>query len=328
MMPDKSDPQSLNSNDHDLDDIEAGLQVAIEDEGSGGGSYDASAAISVDINDDLEIISLSAGASATAPAPEPPSGGVGAFATVRWRDRLRIQNPDYFRPYAGLTFFYFKPHISGQVTGELGHADFSVALWDAASGELRAGTRLDFTEPGSYDKRPGLSLNTNIFENIAGDMAEVDFQMMLHVRASSLPGGVTQHSSADFTHTASLGPIYIADANGNYVPGSEHIQLVGSSGIVYRVEPLPTPLAADFDNDGDVDGDDRVQWQGDFGQNGESDADADGDSDGDDFLAWQRQLGSGAPAPSQAVPEPGALPLLLVSGLVLATARRRRGNDH
>ncbi len=48
--------------------------------------------------------------------------------------------------------------------------------------------------------------------------------------------------------------------------------------------------SADFDNDGDVDGNDLAQWEGDFGLNGDSDADGDADSDGADFLAWQRQF--------------------------------------
>ena len=56
-------------------------------------------------------------------------------------------------------------------------------------------------------------------------------------------------------------------------------------------------IPADFDDDGDVDGDDLAQWRGDFGVNALSDADNDGDSDGADFLAWQRQLGSGPPSP-------------------------------
>jgi hypothetical protein len=78
-----------------------------------------------------------------------------------------------------------------------------------------------------------------------------------------------------------------------------------------RFTVLPA-FTADFDDDGDVDGDDLVEWQGDFGVNGLSDADDDGDSDGADFLAWQQQLGSGSPATpaSGAVPEPATLLLL------------------
>jgi hypothetical protein len=56
-------------------------------------------------------------------------------------------------------------------------------------------------------------------------------------------------------------------------------------------------LAADFDGDGDVDGDDFLIWQSGFGNPeadhwSEGDADFDGDVDGDDFLIWQNQFKS------------------------------------
>jgi hypothetical protein len=74
---------------------------------------------------------------------------------------------------------------------------------------------------------------------------------------------------------------------------------------------------ADFDDDGDVDGDDLVKWQADFGPTGGSDVDNDGDSDGADFLAWQRQLsGAAATTPAEAVPEPVAA---LLAAFALAT---------
>jgi hypothetical protein len=78
-----------------------------------------------------------------------------------------------------------------------------------------------------------------------------------------------------------------------------------------------TLFSADFDNDGDVDGEDLVQWRGGFGASDLSDADDDGDSDGADFLAWQRQAGSGVDllASSRAVPEPTSWLLLVVATL-------------
>jgi hypothetical protein len=75
------------------------------------------------------------------------------------------------------------------------------------------------------------------------------------------------------------------------------------------LEVLP-PLEADFDEDGDVDGDDLVEWRAGFGTSGtanhtDGDADGDLDVDGADFLAWQRQLGSAAASASPtAAPEP------------------------
>ncbi len=75
---------------------------------------------------------------------------------------------------------------------------------------------------------------------------------------------------------------------------------------------------ADFQLDGDIDGDDLAIWQANFGTTDDAtiatgSADNDGDSDGADFLAWQRQFGSGVPslASSQAVPEPTSVFLLL-----------------
>jgi hypothetical protein len=87
--------------------------------------------------------------------------------------------------------------------------------------------------------------------------------------------------------------------------GIDNVRLVANS----------PPLTADFDGDGDVDHEDLVQWQDDFGQNGNSDADGDNDSDGGDFLAWQLENGSGVGAApiSKAVPEPASCGLLILA---------------
>ena len=81
-------------------------------------------------------------------------------------------------------------------------------------------------------------------------------------------------------------------------------------------------LEADFDSDGDVDGDDFLEWQSNFGSSGNApwesgDGDGDGDTDGDDFLVWQSQFGmtlddlGAAGNAAGAVPEPSACVLLL-----------------
>ena len=70
-------------------------------------------------------------------------------------------------------------------------------------------------------------------------------------------------------------------------------------------------------------------WQGGFGDfDGDAtkmdgDADNDGDVDGDDFLVWQTEFGSGDGAGSAAVPEPASALLALLAAGLLATARRR-----
>jgi hypothetical protein len=65
--------------------------------------------------------------------------------------------------------------------------------------------------------------------------------------------------------------------------------------------------SADFDGDGDVDSDDLTHptlgWEVRYGV----------DLDGDDFLAWQRQFGSGTLlSPAAVVPEPASFSLLFV----------------
>jgi hypothetical protein len=106
------------------------------------------------------------------------------------------------------------------------------------------------------------------------------------------------------------------------------------SGVTFDVLYNPTNVmllfnvdyAADFDMDGDVDGDDLVLWQASFGVNAGGDADNDGDTDGDDFLIWQQQLGSGAPAHTTqvAVPEPVSLLVALLCGPLTCATRKRR----
>ncbi|MGI9428391.1 MAG: glycoside hydrolase family 25 protein [Bythopirellula sp.] len=92
-----------------------------------------------------------------------------------------------------------------------------------------------------------------------------------------------------------------------------------------QVTTSDAPVPADFNGDGNVNMQDLAKWQGDFSQNGGSDADADNDSDGADFLAWQFHLTAPADplAAGQAVPEP-PVALLLIAATLLGTPHRRR----
>jgi hypothetical protein len=80
---------------------------------------------------------------------------------------------------------------------------------------------------------------------------------------------------------------------------------------------------ADFDLDGDVDGDDFLIWQASFGVDGGGDGDGDGDTDGDDFLIWQTEFGSGSGLAGAVVPEPASI-VLLLAALVGAVFVQRR----
>ena len=91
----------------------------------------------------------------------------------------------------------------------------------------------------------------------------------------------------------------------------------------------------DFNEDGDVDGDDLLLWESGFGTasgagHGDGDADSDFDVDGRDFLIWQSQFGLSLPPGSGSariapVPEPKGFTLLsLALGLVAATRSTRK----
>ncbi len=94
---------------------------------------------------------------------------------------------------------------------------------------------------------------------------------------------------------------------------------------------IPSPFDADFDEDGDVDGNDFLLWQVGFptrqgAMRSDGDADGDQDVDGIDFLVWQRQFNpgdvSGGGGSTVSIPEPAAVSLWML--LVVGTAAQRR----
>ncbi|MBA3484055.1 MAG: PEP-CTERM sorting domain-containing protein, partial [Pirellulales bacterium] len=143
----------------------------------------------------------------------------------------------------------------------------------------------------------------------------------------------------------------LVDAGGLFAPelGDQFTILIAAGGVVgefdWLVQPagLPTGMllelqytansvvlyvdstyAADFDRDGDVDGDDLPRWLESFDNDNGGDADNDGDSDGADFLVWHRQLGSVPAVPAgAAVPEP-AVPAVVATACLAGLLRRRR----
>ena len=87
--------------------------------------------------------------------------------------------------------------------------------------------------------------------------------------------------------------------------------------------------AGDFDEDGDVDGDDLANWQTGFGassgaSHNAGDADGDGDVDGADFLLWQGEFtGPSTLTTTMAVPEPAGATLFLMFLIQCFVSRNR-----
>jgi T5SS/PEP-CTERM-associated repeat protein len=104
------------------------------------------------------------------------------------------------------------------------------------------------------------------------------------------------------------------------------------NGFSFTVDYLPNAVVinveaggvfnADFDMNGQIDGNDFLIWQKFLGVGttfGQGDADADGDVDAQDLAVWRFQAGQGPSVPSfSPVPEPGTLALVLVAGVLLA----------
>lgn len=97
------------------------------------------------------------------------------------------------------------------------------------------------------------------------------------------------------------------------MPSGLLFDVVYSADLVQLVVVEAPIYSADFDLDGDVDGDDLVIWQSAYGVDDSADADGDGDSDGRDFAEWQRQFGSVPLSASTAVPEPSGVLLSLIA---------------
>jgi hypothetical protein len=106
--------------------------------------------------------------------------------------------------------------------------------------------------------------------------------------------------------------------------GASWLNLSTAQTIAYQ---YIAPLAADFDEDEDVDGDDLTRWTSGYGPGTDhmhGDADTDGDTDGADFLIWQRQVGFGVSslAASQPTPEPSTIALAIVACFALVGVKR------
>jgi hypothetical protein len=134
------------------------------------------------------------------------------------------------------------------------------------------------------------------------DPAEGNLLMEARVTGTTLVSGREFLTSACSTGPSSRVRMVVSTDSADAASGV--YQDVGEIDL-FLYEPI---AAADFNQDGIVDGADLAQWEGAYGVSAAGDVDADGDTDGTDFLSWQRQFAMGSlAAPSyDVVPEPAA----------------------
>jgi hypothetical protein len=140
---------------------------------------------------------------------------------------------------------------------------------------------------------------------------------------TTLPAGLGNYDGDSATPDTEFVP-FTSGYSGVYVIGHAFYSDGDATFDNFRTDSLGSAGPADFDEDGDVDGDDLARWRMAFGVNAMADADDDGDSDGDDFLVWQRGLAASVPAVA-AAPEP-ATAALVVTALLALTRRPRRAS--
>jgi hypothetical protein len=164
----------------------------------------------------------------------------------------------------------------------------------------------------------------------------------IDVFVENIANVLTSSGADELDYTISVGGSLMGSANGSVLPlaGAETQQIfldtstiglrtgtvtvsTASQGAANALYEFPIEftvanfLAADFNQDGNVDGLDLAEWQNAYGLTVGADADFDGDTDGADFLIWQRQYGQSSlplvASSSATVPEPASL--LLLAGL-------------
>lgn len=198
------------------------------------------------------------------------------------------------------------------------------------SGDVNVNGKARFEMPTTFTGDATLDLD------IGGTTPAVEFDLLEATGALKLAGTLDLSLAGGFVPTIGQSIVVInalAGVTGQFTKVIEPATM--PTGLLYDVVYAPdgvrlvvveAPIySADFDLDGDVDGDDLTVWKGNVGPGNGADADNDGDSDGADFLAWQQQFGSvPTVAAVEAVPEPTVEILAMFAIAILVEAERRR----
>jgi gluconolactonase len=114
--------------------------------------------------------------------------------------------------------------------------------------------------------------------------------------------------------------------NVEFGPDGDTLYIAAGNALYSILLNVPDPPSADFDIDGDVDGQDFLAWQRNFGiasgaEKSQGDANNDGSVNGSDLEVWQEQFGTNEGLRALNVPEPTTLGLLGTVLIWLASKR-------
>jgi hypothetical protein len=231
-------------------------------------------------------------------------------------------NGALFKVADGASATFFGAYGGAGVTGA-GDVYFEADVTPGSSPALAA-----------FDGNVGLGAASRLAIELGGTMLGSQYDSIAVAGELSLAGTLDVSLFNGFTPSA--GQSFNILDWGSLVGTFSSINLPSLPGLIWNTSQLyatgmlsvASPFTADFDEDGDVDGNDLANWKAGFIANAathtQGDADGDADVDGADFLAWQRQLGSGAAAASMVnpVPEPSAAVLgLIMARLLLCRSR-------
>lgn len=190
------------------------------------------------------------------------------------------------------------------------------------------------------------------FSPAAVNRGSVSYQGELEIEIGGLSAGseFDQLNHVLGAGVADLGGVLDVDFINGFTPSAgDTFEIITAASVLdtfdtVRLPPVPGDLhwfvnygamsvelvstySADFDEDGDVDDDDLIAWEGGFGDlpatHMTGDANSNSAANGFDFLAWQRQYGSGGgAAAASAAPEPSSVTLIMLGffGRLLATS--------
>ncbi|HEX6960556.1 MAG TPA: hypothetical protein VF175_01715 [Lacipirellula sp.] len=191
--------------------------------------------------------------------------------------------------------------------------EFTISVYDAQGN--RRDSSIDITPATGSNRAPQPAIDLGRSTIIVGQAVLLDASRSIDPDGNS--GQMTVQWDFDGDGVFDLSPITTKVMQRRMLtPGDFRItaQLTDAAGAKSISAPLMLRVVdrTDFDNDGDVDGDDLLVWGDSLGTTGSAlhmngDADGDRDVDGRDFLLWQREIGGTAlAAAASSVPEPAA----------------------